>query len=235
LLAGRREFPAVHISHPAASEDSSVYYLLLWSENLQRRYFFMQKSSNDLFSRIFESSREFKKVTTITTCAMFGALSVVLGYYSFKITPNLKIGFGSIPNMLVDYLFGPVVGMMAGVCTDVLGYFAGNLSMGAYFPGYTLTAVVGGLIWGLWLYPRKITVWRAIGAKTCINLFCNICLNTLWLTVTGGKAMSVLLVTRVPKNLILLPIEIVLVYFGMKLVNRIYGALPNGKTAAENS
>ena len=43
-------------------------------------------------------------------------------------------------------LFGPVVGMMAGVCTDVLGYFAGNLSMGAYFPGYTLTAVVGGLI-----------------------------------------------------------------------------------------
>ena len=125
--------------------------------------------------------------------------------------------------------------MMAGVCTDVLGYFAGNLSMGAYFPGYTLTAVVGGLIWGLWLYPRKITVWRAIGAKICINLFCNICLNTLWLTVTGGKAMSVLLVTRVPKNLILLPIEIVLVYFGMKLVNRIYGALPNGKTAAENS
>lgn len=77
--------------------------------------------------------------------------------------------------------------MMAGVCTDVLGYFAGNLSMGAYFPGYTLTAVVGGLIWGLWLYPRKITVWRAIGAKTCINLFCNICLNTLWLTVTGRQ------------------------------------------------
>ena len=105
--------------------------------------------------------------------------------------------------------------------------------MGAYFPGYTLTAVVGGLIWGLWLYPRKITVWRAIGAKTCINLFCNICLNTLWLTVTGGKAMSVLLVTRVPKTLILLPIEIVLVYFGMKLVNRIYGALPNGKAATE--
>ena len=48
----------------------------------------MQNSSNDLFSRIYESSREFKKVTTITTCAMFGALAVVLGYYSLKITPN---------------------------------------------------------------------------------------------------------------------------------------------------
>ena len=38
----------------------------------------MQKSSNDLFSRIFESSREFKKVTTITTCAMFGAWILLL-------------------------------------------------------------------------------------------------------------------------------------------------------------
>ena len=130
-------------------------------------------------------------------------------------------------------LFGPVVGMMAGVCTDVLGYFAGNLSMGAYFPGYTLTAVVGGLIWGLWLYPRKITVWRAIGAKACINVFCNICLNTLWLTITGGKAMSLLLVTRVPKNLILLPLEIVLVYVVMRLVCRIYSALPG--TVAETT
>ena len=82
----------------------------------------MQKSSNDLFSRIFESSREFKKVTTITTCAMFGALSVVLGYYSFKITPNLKIGFGSIPNMLVDYLFGPVVGGLFGGAMDVIKF-----------------------------------------------------------------------------------------------------------------
>ena len=189
-----------------------------------------------LLALISDSYHEFKHVSTITTCAMLGAMSIVLNQFaSIRVTPNLKIGFGALPNELVDYLFGPVVGMMAGVCTDVLGYFAGNLSMGAYFPGYTLTAVVGGLIWGLWLYPRKITVWRAIGAKTCINLFCNICLNTLWLTVTGGKAMSVLLVTRVPKNLILLPIEIVLVYFGMKLVNRIYGELPNGKTAAENS
>ena len=53
---------------------------------------------------------------------MFGALSVVLGYYSFKITPNLKIGFGSIPNMLVDYLFGPVVGGLFGGAMDVIKF-----------------------------------------------------------------------------------------------------------------
>ena len=191
----------------------------------------MSKTPN-IFVR---SLRELRSTRCLAVTALLIAINVTLDLLglSIKLPPNLRIGFGFLCNASIGMLFGPVVGMMAGVCTDVLGYFAGNLSMGAYFPGYTLTAVVGGLIWGLWLYPRKITVWRAIGAKTCINLFCNICLNTLWLTVTGGKARSVLLVTRVPKNLILLPIEIVLVYFGMKLVNRIYGALPNGKAATE--
>ena len=100
-----------------------------------------------------------------------------------------------------------------------------------YFPGFTLTAVVAGLFWGLWLYPRRVSLWRAIGAKVCINLFCNIGLNTLWLTLTGGKAMSVLLVARVPKNLLMLPVEIAVLYFGMKLVLRFYHMLPAVRSA----
>ena len=195
----------------------------------------MSKKQN-IFVR---SLHELKSTRCIAVTALLIAINITLDLLglTIKLPPNLRIGFGFLCNAAIGMLFGPVVGMMAGVCTDVLGYFAGNLSMGAYFPGYTLTAVVGGLIWGLWLYPRKITVWRAIGAKACINVFCNICLNTLWLTITGGKAMSLLLVTRVPKNLILLPLEIVLVYVVMRLVCRIYSALPGtvAETAASDS
>lgn len=174
------------------------------------------------------SLRELKSTRCLALTALLIAINIAMDLLnlSIKLPPNLRIGFGFLCNASIGMLFGPVVGMMAGVCTDVLGCFAGNLSMGAYFPGFTLTAVVGGLIWGLWLYPRKLSVWRAIGAKTCINLICNICMNTYWLTLTGGKAMRVLLVTRVPKNLILLPIEIVLLYFVMKLVLRFYKMLP---------
>mgnify|MGYP004609956779 FL=1 len=197
--------------------------------------FSMSKKQN-IFVR---SLHELKSTRCIAVTALLIAINITLDLLglTIKLPPNLRIGFGFLCNAAIGMLFGPVVGMMAGVCTDVLGYFAGNLSMGAYFPGYTLTAVVGGLIWGLWLYPRKITVWRAIGAKACINVFCNICLNTLWLTITGGKAMSLLLVTRVPKNLILLPLEIVLVYVVMRLVRRIYSALPGtvAETAASDS
>lgn len=190
---------------------------------------------------IFSSSlKELKSTRCLALTALLIAINIALDLLglTIKLPPNLRIGFGFLCNAAVGMLFGPAVGMMAGVCTDVLGYFAGNLTMGAYFPGYTLTAIVGGLFWGLWLYPRKISVWRAVGAKACINLFCNIGLNTLWLTITGGKAMSVLLALRVPKNLLMLPIEAALLYFGMKLVLRLYYALPGTietKCAAEKN
>ena len=174
------------------------------------------------------SLRELKSTRCLALTALLIAMNIALDLMGLelRLPPDLKIGFGFLANAAVGMLFGPSVAMMAGVCTDLLGYIAGGFSMGMYFPGFTLTAVVAGLFWGLWLYPCRVSVWRAIAAKTCINVFCNIGLNTLWLTMTGGKAMGVLLVARVPKNLLMLPVEIVVLYFGMKLVNRFYQMLP---------
>ena len=184
----------------------------------------MSKKEN-IFVR---SLHELKSTRCLALTALLISVNIALDLLglTIKLPPNLRISFGFLCNAAVGMLFGPAVGMMAGVCTDVLGYFAGNLTMGAYFPGWTLTAVVAGLFWGLWLYPRRVTVGRGLGAKACINLFCNIGLNTLWLTMTGGDAMGALLVLRVPKNLILLPIETVLLYFAMRMVLRLYRTLP---------
>ena len=184
----------------------------------------MSKNEN-IFVR---SLKELKSTRCLALTALLISINIALDLMGLqiKLPPNLRIGFGFLCNAGIGMLFGPAVGMMAGVCTDVLGYFAGNLTMGAYFPGFTLTAVVGGLLWGLWLYPRKLSVGRAIGAKLCVNVICNIGLNTLWLTITGGKAMSVLLALRVPKNLLILPAEVAILYFAMKLVLRMYYALP---------
>ena len=106
----------------------------------------MSKKQN-IFVR---SLHELKSTRCIAVTALLIAINITLDLLglTIKLPPNLRIGFGFLCNAAIGMLFGPVVGMMAGVCTDVLGYFAGNLSMGAYFPGYTLTAVVGGLIWG---------------------------------------------------------------------------------------
>ncbi|MDO5142243.1 MAG: folate family ECF transporter S component [Eubacteriales bacterium] len=191
----------------------------------------MSKTPN-IFVR---SLRELKNARALALTALLIAINIALDLLGLeiRIPPNLKIGFGFLTNAAIGMLFGPAVAMLAGVATDVLGYFAGGFTMGGYFPGFTLTAIVAGLFWGLWLYPRKLTVWRAIGAKVCVNLFCNIGLNTLWLMMMSGKAMGALLAVRVPKNLIMLPIEVVVLYVGMKLVLRLYQMLPaaQGHTA----
>lgn len=181
------------------------------------------------------SLHELKSTRCLALTALLIAVNIALDLLglTIRLPPNLRIGFGFLCNAAIGMLFGPSVGMLAGVATDVLGYFAGGFTMGGYFPGYTLTAILAGLFWGLWLYPRKATVWRAAGAKACINLFCNIGLNTLWLTITGGDAMRLLLATRVPKNLLLLPVEIALTYFGMKLVLKFYHMLPAREQTAQ--
>ena len=53
-----------------------------------------------------DSYAELNQVRTITATAMFAAVSVVLGYFTLAIGNYIKIGFSSISNQFVYYLFG---------------------------------------------------------------------------------------------------------------------------------
>lgn len=87
-----------------------------------------------LFTR---SMHDFRKTRCLAVTALLIAMNVSLDLLglSIKIPPNLRIGFGFLCNASIGMLFGPAVGMFSGICTDVLGYFAGNMSMGRLFPG----------------------------------------------------------------------------------------------------
>lgn len=181
------------------------------------------------FVEFFRSSaRNLRDPRCLALAALFIALNVTLDLtgLTLRLSSELRVGFGYLCNAAIAMLFGPVVGMAGGLCTDVLGYFAGNFTMGGYFPGYTLTAIAGGLIYALWLYrpagidgdSRAKRIARIVGAKATINLVCNIGLNTLWLTLTTGKAAAVLLPLRVMKNVLLLVPECILLYFAVQFV-----------------
>ena len=55
------------------------------------------------------SYNELKKVKTITTVAMFVALSIILGAFTVPIGNFLKIGFSSLTTVGIGFLFGPIV------------------------------------------------------------------------------------------------------------------------------
>lgn len=157
-----------------------------------------------------DSYREFGKIRTITAAAMFGAISVVLGYFSIEVGSFLKIGFSTIANQFVYYLFGPVVGGVFGGALDILKYLI--KPTGAFFPGFTLGAMVGGVIYGSILYKRPISLLRVLAAEFTASVVCNMLLGTLWLSILYGKGFMALLPMRVVKNLIQFPLNALLFY-----------------------
>ena len=82
-----------------------------------------------------QSWKEVRHVRSLTTAAMFMAVSVVLGYFTIEAGPYLKIGFGSVANEFVYYLFGPVLGVVYGCLLDLVKFVA--KPTGAFFPGFT--------------------------------------------------------------------------------------------------
>lgn len=157
-----------------------------------------------------QSSQEIRQPRTIASCAMLAAVAIVLGYFSIELGNYLKIGFSSIPNRLVDYLFGPVVGIYFGGLLDILKYII--KPTGTFFPGFTFDAMLAGMICGSILYGRKLTIWRVLLAKLLVLMICNVFFNTLWISLLYGKAFMVLLPARLLKNLVMWPIDSFILY-----------------------
>lgn len=165
-----------------------------------------------------DSYREFRNVRTITTAAMFAAISVVLGYFTLVLGDYIKIGFSTIANQFVYYMFGPVVGAVFGGLLDILKYII--KPTGAFFPGFTLGAAIGGLIYGTFFYKKPLSLKRTLAAELTASIVCNMLLGTLWLTMLYGKGFMALLPMRVLKNLIMWPINSVLFYTIGKTLER---------------
>lgn len=159
-----------------------------------------------LLALISESYHEFKNVSTITCCAMFGAMSIVLGSFAtIRITPNLKIGFGSLPNELVDYLFGPVVGSLFGGGMDIIKFML--KPDGGFMPGLTFNAMLAAFIYGMFLYKRPLSLKRMLAAKFIVAMLCNVILGTYWLSLLNGKGYLAILPARFIKNIIQWPVD----------------------------
>ena len=155
-----------------------------------------------LFARSLE---ELKSVRTLTLCAMLAAAAMILGNFSIHITSTQRIGFSSIPNQLVAFLFGPAVGSMFCGVLDIVKYLL--KPVGAFFPPLTLETMLAGLIYGYFFYRKPLSLWRVFAAHFVVGLICNVILNTLCLSILYGQGFLVLLPPRLLQNLIKWPID----------------------------
>lgn len=165
-----------------------------------------------------ESAKELRKTRSLVAMAMLLALAVVLGFVSVQVTESVRVGFAFLPNAMSGQLFGPVGGMLTGGLADILKYFV--KPTGPFFPGFTISGILGGLIYGLVLYKKPTTLPRVILSQVLITVFVNIFLNTYWLTLLYGNSFLAIWPARIISNLVLLPINIIMHYLVATLLEK---------------
>jgi len=157
-----------------------------------------------------DSLLELKNLKSMVMAAMLLAIAVVLGFFTLQLTESIKVGFAYIANEFAGMMFGPVVGSIIGALADILKYMVNPT--GPFFPGFTISGFCGGLIYGMVLYKKPLSIKRVIAANTLVTILVNLLLNTYWLTLLYGNAYMALLPARIVKQVIMLPIEVILFY-----------------------
>ena len=158
-----------------------------------------------------------KNKKIILTAVLLAMLIILSRFLSIK-TPILKISFAFVPTMLCAVWLGPKWTVLLNVLGDLIG--ATLFPTGPYFIGYTISTAIAGFIYGMFLYRKEENSYsdkqfliRLILSTALVALVVNMGLNTLWTSITSGKAFMVLFWARIVKQLIMVPIHIIVILF----------------------
>lgn len=154
----------------------------------------------------------------LTTSALLVAMSVILGWFKVPVTNLIEIRFQMLPIAVGGMLFGPAVGGVMGAMEDVLSYIV--RPTGPFFPGFSISAAVGGVIFGLML-REKPTVLRIFLTEAVYTAVVSICLNNIWLSILYGNAFLPVMIARLPQSLIMIPVNTVLLTAVLRTVGKI--------------
>ena len=165
-----------------------------------------------------DSYDELKKTRTLVITALLIALGIILGQWSIQITETMKIGISFIATQMTATLFGPVVGGIMGGVADILKFMI--KPTGPFLIGYTLSAILGPMIYGVMLYKKPITLWRILLSKTVVAIFINLLLGTYWSYLYFGAAFLASLPTKLIQQVIQVPIQSIIFYLVMKTLQK---------------
>lgn len=145
---------------------------------------------------------------TLVLMGILIATEIILARFLSISAWNIKIGFAFVPVVVAALLLGP---LQAGIVA-ALGDFIGAIlfPIGAYFPGFTLTAFLMGIVFGFFLHKQQTTV-TILSAVAINQLILSLLLNTLWISILYHAPYDVLLLTRIVQCAVLAPVQIVMI------------------------
>ena len=158
-------------------------------------------------------------IRKITFLASLTALEIVLSRFCSINTWNLKMGFGFLPIAIAAMFFGALGGAIVGGLSDFLG--AVLIPIGPYFPGFTLTSTLVGLLFGIFLHHSR-GMKRIVPAVLIHQLLLGFLLNSMWISILYQSPFLPLLATRIVQCVVMVPVEIIVIGIAGKAIAR-YG------------
>ena len=163
------------------------------------------------------AARELKSVRNLAIGALIAALGIAVQtmFIPLPVMGGQRIYFSFLIYAVGAMIYGPIMGTIVGVVGDLVG--AIFFPSGAFFIGYTVTAAVSGFLYGLAFYRVRLTLLRLTLGKLAVNLIANAGLNSLWSAILAGGGFGILALARLPKNILMLPVEVLLLFliFGL--------------------
>lgn len=164
------------------------------------------------------------KTRLLVSLALLVAIHILLSRFCSFNAWNLKIGFSFVPIFVAAYLYGPVSAATVGALGDFLG--AVLFPIGPYFPGFTLTCALTGVIFGVLLH-KKQNFARILAAAFLNQFVLGLLVNSLWISVLYQSPYLPLVATRWVQSAILTPVELVV----MTAATRPLAAYRRGRAA----
>ncbi len=170
---------------------------------------------------VAKDGREFamtiKKPQTLSVCAMLIAVNVVLGQFALPISDSVKIGFGFVTVPIASMLYGPLAGCTMGMIQDVVSLMI--KPTGGLIIGLTLNAGIMGIVYAGFFYKKKIFFLKVLAAQIVVVCVINIILNSIALAPLTGNGMVGILPARLIKNIVMLPVQTMIMYLLLKTVD----------------
>lgn len=152
-----------------------------------------------------------KKTRVLVLMGLLIALDVIASTFLTIKTPIVRIGFSFVPVSFTGILFGPILGGVGAGLADLIQYIL--IPQGAFIPGLTLSSALMGATYGFFFYSHKPSILRSLVSVSFCRVLYSILLNSFFLYLSmPGNTFLALIITRLPQNLILIPIQTIVIF-----------------------
>ena len=171
------------------------------------------------------------KLKEIILVSLLLASTIIINRFLSINTGILSIGFTFVPLILSEIILGVKKTVLIATLADLIGAFL--FPFGPFFIGYTISAMLTGLVYGLFLYQKgefnvnKKFIIRLVLATLIVTLIIHGGLNTLWTILTVKSASVAIIPMRIIKQLIMIPVMILTMLGLTKILKKEINVMKN--------